>query len=146
VHKFSADGELLLSWGERGDGPGQFALPHGVRVDRYDRVWVCDRENDRIQLFDMEGRYLEQRTGLKRPAAICFDPLEDVVYVAELDHRVSIYTLDGEWVAQWDEGCPNEAAGILAVAPHGICVDSHGDLYVGEVWQDGRLKKFVRQG
>lgn len=60
VHKFAASGELLLSWGEPGTGPGQFSLPHSVWVDRDERVFIIDRENHRIQIFDTEGRYLTE--------------------------------------------------------------------------------------
>ena len=145
MHKYSPDGELLLSWGEPGDDDGCFALPHCVRVDRYDRVWVCDRENDRIQIFDTDGKYLEKRTGLKRPDAICFDPDDDVVYVAEFDYRVTILSLDGDVIAQWGDGKPSSAPGEFSANPHGICVDSRGDLYVSEVQESGRLQKFIRQ-
>ncbi|MCC9078214.1 peptidyl-alpha-hydroxyglycine alpha-amidating lyase family protein [Litorilinea aerophila] len=144
VHKFSPDGRLLLSWGEWGDGPGQFALSHCVRVDRYDRVWVCDRTNCRIQIFDTEGNFLDQWTGLAHPDTIHFDPHEDVVYVAELDQQVSIYTLEGELLAQWGGRCQSERPGEFRACPHGIWTDSRGDLYVGEVQTDGRLQKFVR--
>lgn len=146
VHKFSPDGKLLLSWGERGSGPGQFALSHHVRVDRHDRVWVCDRENDRIQIFDTEGTFLSEWTGLLKPDAIYFDPYDDVVYLAELTQQVSIYTLDGEWITKWGGAQKSETPGEFLGCPHGICVDSHGDLYVSEVQADGRLQKFVRQG
>jgi sugar lactone lactonase YvrE len=145
VHKYSPDGELLLSWGERGSGRVQFNLPHCVRVDRTDRVWVCDRENSRIQIFDTDGRYMTEWTGLLRPDAICFDPREDVVYIAELTHQVSIYTFDGERIACWGGAEASEAPGRFLGLPHGICVDSQGDLYVNEVQVDGRLQKFVRQ-
>jgi len=145
VHKFSPDGELLLSWGERGNGPGQFALPHSVRVDRHDRVWVCDRENGRIQIFDANGNFLAERTGLRRPSTVFFDPNEDAVYVAELDYQVSIYTLDGKLIARWGGGQESDRPGEFLACPHGIWVDSHGDLYVSEVGVDGRLQKFVRQ-
>jgi DNA-binding beta-propeller fold protein YncE len=145
VHKFSRDGKLLFSWGEHGTGPGQFALPHCVRIDRYDRVWVCDRENNRIQIFDTDGNYLSERTGLKRPAAIYFDPDKDVVYIAELDYQVSIYTLDGELIAQWGGGRSSDKPGEFLGCPHGIWMDSRGALYVSEVGVEGRLQKFVRQ-
>jgi sugar lactone lactonase YvrE len=145
VHKFSPDGELLLSWGERGSGPGQFALPHCVRVDKYDRVWVCDRENNRIQIFDTDGRFLTEWTGLLRPDTIYFDPDDDVVYVAELTHQVSIYTLDGELITRWGGTRPSDRPGEFLGSPHGIWMDSHGDLYVGEVRVNGRLQKFIRQ-
>ena len=145
VHKFSPGGELLLSWGARGSGPGQFALSHHVWVDRQDRVWVCDRENARIQIFDTEGTFLSQWTGLLHPDAIYFDPNGEVIYIAELTHQVSIYALDGELVAKWGGARKSETPGEFLACPHGICVDSHGDLYVSEVQADGRLQKFVRQ-
>src|SRR5262245_58525875 len=58
VHKFAADGSYLFSWGEPGAGPGEFSLPHGVWIDRRGRVLVCDRENDRVQVFDQHGAFL----------------------------------------------------------------------------------------
>lgn len=144
IHKFSQDGKLLLSWGERGTGLGQFTLPHCVRVDRHDRVWVCDRENNRIQIFDLNGKFLTERTGLKRPATIFFDPKEDAVYIAELDYQVSIYTLDWELITQWG-GSPSDKPGEFLGCPHGIWMDSRGALYVSEVGVGGRLQKLVRQ-
>jgi DNA-binding beta-propeller fold protein YncE len=58
VHKFTPAGTLLFSWGEPGIAPGQFRLPHSVWVDKQERVWVCDRENNRIQIFDARGEFL----------------------------------------------------------------------------------------
>jgi len=145
VHKYSSDGQWLLSWGERGSGPGQFNLPHCVRVDRHDRLWVCDRENSRIQFFDTAGRFLTEWTGLLQPDAICFDLTEDVVYVAELAHQLSIYTFDGRRIAYWGGAEPSQVPGEFQGPPHGICVDSQGNLYLSEVQVDGRLQKFVRQ-
>src|SRR5207245_7755883 len=67
IHKFSAEGQLLFSWGEPGSGPGQFHIPHGIAVDRQGRVYVADRENSRIQLFAPDGAYLSQWTDVARP-------------------------------------------------------------------------------
>jgi len=145
VHKYTAGGELIKSWGEWGNGPGQFELSHCVRIDRFNRLWVCDRTNDRIQLFDTDGNFLEERTGLAKPDTIFFDPDEDIVYIAELDQQLSIYTLDGELVTQWGGRQKSERPGEFIACPHGIWMDSHGDLYVGEVQHDARLQKFVRQ-
>ena len=60
VHKFSADGKLLFSWGRSGTDPGEFNLVHSVAVDREGKVYVADRESHRIQVFDAEGKYLTQ--------------------------------------------------------------------------------------
>jgi sugar lactone lactonase YvrE len=148
VHRFSADGTLIQSWGEPGTGPGQFMLPHGVGVAADGRVFVADRENDRIQIFSPEGTYLAQWTDVQRPTNICM-ARDGLVYVSELwrpigqnsytkgetktnlPGRVSIYDLNGTVLARWDGDDPC-AAGSFA-APHDICVDSRGDLYVGEV-------------
>ncbi|NJN81506.1 MAG: hypothetical protein HC802_03975 [Caldilineaceae bacterium] len=146
VHRYSAEGKLLHSWGDWGNGPSQFELSHCVRVDRYDRVWVCDRTNDRIQRFDLDGNYLDEIGGLAKPDTIFFDRDRDVVYIAELDQQVSIYTFDGELLSQWGGRRKSEKPGEFVACPHGIWVDSHGDLYVGEVQADARLQKFTRVG
>jgi streptogramin lyase len=144
VHKYSADGRLIKSWGTWGDGPSQFKLSHCARVDRYDRVWVCDRENNRIERFDLEGNFIDEWAGIPHPDTIFFDKKDDVVFIAELDQRVSIYDFDRNLLSQWGGGKPSEKPGEFRACPHGIWVDSHGDLYVGEVQTDGHLQKFVR--
>lgn len=131
VHKFSPDGILLFSWGEPGPASGQFRLPHSIRVDKQDRVWVPDRENSRIQIFNASGEFLTQWTDLFRPTDIFIDD-EDVVYVSELCKRISIFTINGKLLSRWG----NESHDVndpLFVAPHAIAVDSRGDLYIGEV-------------
>ena len=144
VHKYTADGVRIKSWGRPGDGPGEFDLPHCARVDRHDRVLVADRANNRIQFFDTDGNYLSEWTGLHHPDAIFIDS-DDIVYIAELDQRVSIWTLEGEKLAEWGRGEKSEAPGEFRACPHGIWTDSHGDLYVSEVQTDGRIQKYVRQ-
>jgi DNA-binding beta-propeller fold protein YncE len=148
VHKFSVDGRLLFSWGEPGDGPGQFRLPHGIAVDRQGTVYVADRENSRIQLFTPDGTYLSEWTDVARPCQVFLDGAGNV-YVAELGFRagmwpgttapadapggrVSIFDPHGNLRARWGGGRSPCAAGDF-FAPHGICVDSRGDIYVGEV-------------
>ena len=67
VHRFSADGNLLHTWGEKGTGPAQFDLPHGLRTDSRGRVLILDRTNRRLQIFDAEGNYLEEWPDLESP-------------------------------------------------------------------------------
>ena len=145
VHKFSADGELLLSWGEPGTGPGQFNLPHGIAIDSRGRVFVADRENSRLQIFSPEGEYLDQWSEIARPCQIYFDA-DDRAYVAEVGYhagtpdprpdetggRLSIFDIDGNLLARWGGGKDPYQPGDF-IAPHDVWVDSTGSIYVGEV-------------
>jgi DNA-binding beta-propeller fold protein YncE len=131
VHKFTADGKLLLSWGEPGSGQSQFRLPHNIWIDSKDRIWISDRENSRVQIFDTEGKLLDIWTDLIRPTHVYMDK-DETVYISELCRRISIFTIDGKLLSRWG----NESHSLdepLLVGPHVICVDSRGDLYVGEV-------------
>ncbi len=137
VHKFNVNGKLLFSWGEPGTGQGQFRLPHNVWVDKLERVWVPDRENSRVQIFDSRAKFVTQWTDVVRPTDVFIDN-DDVVYIPEIGHvgdagpKVSLFTFDGTPIASW--GCqPKDHRTDLFVSPHAIAVDSHGDVYVGEV-------------
>jgi sugar lactone lactonase YvrE len=152
IHRFSADGRLIQSWGEPGSAPGQFQIPHGIAIDRRNRILLADRENNRIQLFTLEGELIEIWRGLHRPNSIRIGP-DNIVYVAELMHRVSFWDLDGNVLATWgDEGIGLDAGQF--VAPHGVAVDSKGDIYVGEVCETSSgidrgsraMQKFIRVG
>lgn len=131
VHKFTPDGKLLFSWGEPGNDPGQFKVPHFPWVDKQERVWIADQENHRIQIFNAKGEFLDQWTGFKRPNCIFIDD-EAVVYISELGRRVSIFTIDGKLLARWGSEGEERATGLF-LGPHAIVVDSRGDLYVGEI-------------
>jgi hypothetical protein len=154
VHRFAADGTLLASWGAPGRGPGEFNLPHGIAVDRRGQVYVADRENSRVQVFGPDGSFRRTWDWPNRPCDLFIDAQERV-YVAELGFRfgndpvphlrlmqapppghppiarVSVCTPDGELIAQLGGEDPLLPGNF--VAPHGLWVDRHGDLYVGEV-------------
>ncbi|MFW6150441.1 MAG: peptidyl-alpha-hydroxyglycine alpha-amidating lyase family protein [Chloroflexota bacterium] len=151
VHKFAPEGAILLSWGEPGSGPGQFLLPHDVALDGGGRVWVCDRENNRVQIFSPYGSYIDQWTGFLRPDGVFID-VEGVVYVADLGRRVSVFRQDGTLLARWGNEQGEPTLDSLFVAPHAIAVDSPGDIYVGDVSRTNRgidrgvrtVQKFLR--
>jgi sugar lactone lactonase YvrE len=141
VHKFSPEGVLIKSWGEPGSGPGQFDLVHSVWIDSDYRVYICDRENNRIQLFDAEGEYLDEWTGFLRPDKLWFDS-DETIFMAEIGPRVTILDRQGSVLSQWGEA--GDEPHQFKSFPHGIWGDSRGDLYVIEVAADGLIKKFVR--
>lgn len=141
VHKFSPEGVLIKSWGEPGSGPGQFDLVHSVWIDSDYRVYICDRENNRIQLFDAEGEYLDEWPGFLRPDKLWFDS-DETIFMAEIGSRVTILDRQGSVLSQWGEA--GDEPHQFESFPHGIWGDSRGDLYVSEVAADGLIKKFVR--
>ena len=151
VHKFSPEGKHIFSWGEPGAAPGQFRLPHSIFIDRRDRVWVPDRENHRVQIFDDKGNFLTQWTDLIRPTDVFIDE-EDTVYVSELCKRVSIFSIDGRLLARWGNE-NHEISDPLFLSPHAVAVDSKGALYIGEVSKthgkvdrgSRTIQKFVRR-
>jgi hypothetical protein len=142
VHKYSMDGELLLSWGEHGSGPGQFDIAHDVWVEADGQVFVADRQNHRIQIFTPDGEYMTEWTGFRQPCSVYIDD-EELVYVPELQARFSILDMEGRVVARWGGEKSREPG--LFIAPHCACVDSRGDLYVGETLEGSRIQKFERK-
>jgi|TARA_B100001971_G_scaffold212903_1_gene244354 hypothetical protein len=141
VHKFSADGELLLSWGKQGTGPGEFALLHNIWVDSRSRIFICDRENDRIQIFDDSGAFIEEWTDVVRPGDVWIQ--NDTVFVIESGPQggVSIWDLDHNLLSSWRANEPEEGS---ILGGHGLCADSHGNIYVTEIGQGARVTKFQR--
>ena len=146
VHKYSPDGKLLFSWGEPGTEPGQFNIVHNICTDKEGYVYVADRENHRVQIFNADGKFETQWVNMARPCGLFVDDKgEQLCYIGELGAaiatnegapglgpRVSIYNLKGEVLARLGDIGPGEAPGQF-IGPHGIAVDSRGDIYVGEV-------------
>jgi NHL repeat len=147
VHKFSPDGKLLLSWGEPGSLPGQFNLPHAISCDADGWVYVADRENHRIQVFNGKGRFETQWHNLHRPSGMYMPPGKcPICYVGEigpyyefnrgapnLGPRISILSNDGKLLSQITTA-PAHGQGLgQFLSPHGLAIDSRGDLYIGEV-------------
>lgn len=149
VHRFNSNGDLVHSWGEVGSGPGQFMLPHSISLAPDGRVYVADRENDRIQIFSPDGEYLDELTDMYRPCAISVAP-DGTLYVGELwrevgnrgfvadtsaidlPSRITIIDNTGRLVGRFGDNDDKTVAGSL-IAPHSVVTDSAGDLYVGQV-------------
>jgi len=142
IHVYTSTGQYKFSWGSPGIDAGQFMRCHNIAIDADDRVYVVDREAHRIQIFDRRGKFITMWNNIHRPDAMVLrDGYIDVGELngiaglddaPEMGHRVSIFDLKGKLVCRF--GAPEEGEGPgQFVAPHGIAVDSHGDLYVSEV-------------
>jgi hypothetical protein len=125
VHCFTPAGDLKHSWGEPGTGPGQFALVHFISADAKDQLYVCDRENHRIQLFAPTGEVLGEWTGFHMPSDLAFG--RDVIYVAGAD-GVSIWTPERRKLAHF--GPDEPARGAFNV--HGIWLDAEENIYLAQ--------------
>jgi hypothetical protein len=133
VVKFSKDGEFIMSWGGAGTGPGQFNEPHCLAFDSRGRLFVGDRVNERIQVFDQNGRYLAEWPGIMA-SGMDITP-DDVLYVADYQLRLGIVIANASDFS--------EIGFIENAMPEGVTVDRMGNVYAGEVLPRN-LKKFVR--
>jgi DNA-binding beta-propeller fold protein YncE len=139
VLKFDKTGHVLTTWGTPGKGPGQFNLPHGIAIDHQRRVYVADRLNSRIQVFDENGKYLDEWPDIRRPIDLLITA-DEHLWVADLDtNKLLQYDLNGKLLSSW---------GTYGIFPggfwgmHQISVDPAGNLYVAEAW-GGRTQKFT---
>jgi sugar lactone lactonase YvrE len=153
VVKFSKDGSFIKAWGKKGSAPGEFDTPHTIALDSRGRLFVGDRNNNRIQIFDQEGRFLEAWTQFSRPSGIYIDK-NDAIYVADSesntkrnpgwkrgirigsarDGTVTAFIPDPE--PEPDKSPTSGAEGIAVDAAAGI-------IYGAEVGPKG-LRKYIR--
>ena len=166
VHKYAPNGTLLLSWGEPGCDPGQFNIAHNICCDQDGWVYVADRENHRVQVFDGNGKYETQWNNLHRPCALCCCGGKKPNFIIgelgpgmsvnlkspNLGPRLTVVDAHGKRIARLGgENGPGLELGKF-LAPHGLALDSKGDIYVGEVgvtnWKtsfpDTPMPKIVR--
>ena len=160
VHVFAPDGRRKFSWGGPGTGRTQFRVPHGIAIDREGVVYVADRENSRILAFSPQGEFVAEWTDLARPAQVFIDR-DGRFFVAELGYRagmwpgtspptpdatggrLSVFDAKRNLIARWGGGDNPTAPGDF-FAPHDVCVDSRGDVYVAEVtWSAGGSRGLV---
>lgn len=131
VVKFDRTGRFLKAWGKKGKAPGEFDIPHAVVIDAQDRVYVADRENGRIQVFDSEGSFLHEWGGLKNPQGL-FITRNQLLYVADgYANRILKMDLNGKVLGVFGED--GRAVGQFGI-PHGIAVGASEEIYVEEIY------------
>jgi sugar lactone lactonase YvrE len=100
IVKFTRDGKFIKTWGRKGTAPGEFDTPHALAMDSQGRLFVGDRNNNRIQIFDQDGNFIDQWTQFSRPSGLFIDA-NDVIYVADSESEAAAKNHDG-----WKRGHP----------------------------------------
>ncbi len=154
IMKFTPEGKLLKTWGEAGSGPGQFSTPHSLAFDSKGRLFVADRGNVRIQIFDQEGKFLEEWKQFSRISGL-YITADDTLYAADSE---SSATSNAGWLrgirigsardgkVQYfipDPAGPEAAKGGTSAA-EGVAVDKAGNVYGAEVGPTD-VKKYAKK-
>ncbi len=140
VLKFDKTGKFIKSWGGKGKGPGQFDVAHGIAIDAKGLLWVMDRENQRIQVFDQEGTFVREMKYAGLPCSV--DIGREYVYMVNgFAGQVLRMDLNGKVLAA--TGKPGTALGEFGEA-HFLAVSPKDELYVADS-VNGALVKFVKR-
>ena len=146
VHKYSPDGKLLMSWGGPGTGEGEFNIVHNICCDADGWVYVADRENHRVQVFDGNGKFETQWKNLHRPCGLYMPtgisrsatsaksarPPRSAATFPISARASASSTMRANLIGRFGDTPAGSELGKF-LAPHGLAVDLHGDIYVGEV-------------
>jgi DNA-binding beta-propeller fold protein YncE len=152
IVKFSKDGKFIKTWGKKGAGPGEIDIPHAVAMDSRGRLFLGDRQNNRIQIFDQDGNYLDQWSQFSRPTGVFIDR-NDVIYVADSESESVAKNHDG-WkrgirIGRVSDGTVTAFIPDLVEkttgtsAAEGVAADANGNVFGAEVGPK-RLMKYVR--
>jgi len=153
ILKFDRTGKFLKAWGTKGTGPGQLAQPHALAMDSRGRLFVGDRSNNRIQIFDQEGQALGEWAQFSRPSGIYIDK-DDIIYVADSESG-SVNPAHGDWkrgirIGSARDGrvtafIPDPAGDIArnTSAAEGVAADAKGNIYGAEVGPR-TLRRYVK--
>lgn len=153
VVRFTKEGKFIKSWGTRGSAPGQFDTPHAIAIDSRGRVFVADRGNNRIQIFDQDGKFLEEWKQFSRPSGLYIDS-NDVIYVADSESNArrhpggkrGIYVgsaKDGTVLAFIPDSEPEPDKSATSGA-EGVAADAQGNIYGAEVGPK-TVRKYVKK-
>ena len=142
VVKFTPEGKFVKAWGKKGSGDGEFNTVHAIVVDPHGRVFVGDRENNRIQVFDADGKLLAKWTEFGAPFGLFLDTHGGRFLIADgRAHKCLALDPHGKVLESW--GSQGQGAGEFDL-PHSISMDHYGSVYVTEI-TGKRVQKFVRK-
>jgi hypothetical protein len=153
IYKFSPDGKLIKFWGKHGTGPNEFDQPHSLAFDSKGRLFVADRNNNRIQILDQDGNYLGEMRQFSRPSGVFIDA-HDNIYVADSESESVSHNHDG-WKRGIRVGNLKDGKVIAFIpdpvehatgtsAAEGVAADAQGNIYGAEVGPMD-VKKYVKR-
>jgi len=157
ILKFNKDGKFLMKWGKHGSGPGEFEVPHALAFDSRGRLFVGDRANNRIQIFDQDGKFLDQWKQFSRPSGMYIDR-NDILYVTDSESTDKEgYGYNPGWkrgirIGSAKDGVvtafipdPLVPTGALPATSisEGVATDADGVIYGAEVGSKS-LKRYVK--
>ncbi len=138
VVKFSKEGRYITAWGKKGDGDGEFNLPHSVAVDGQGRVYVGDRENYRVQVFDANGKFLTQWNHVGSPWGLDLQSDQTLFLADGHNDRILKVTLEGKVLGAFGEN--GRLPGELNFVHH-LGLDATGNIFTSEI-KNQRVQKF----
>jgi sugar lactone lactonase YvrE len=147
IVKLANDGKFIKAWGKQGAGPGEFDVPHGLAMDSLGRLFVADRSNNRIQIFDQEGKFLADWRQFGRPSGIYIDK-NDILYAADSQsgEKYNAPFRQGIRVGSVKDGKVTAfitEAGPTPNMPEGVAADDEGNVF-GGFTDKQTVKKFVK--
>jgi DNA-binding beta-propeller fold protein YncE len=141
VVKYSRDGVYQKHWGKNGSLDGEFRTVHDIAVDSKGLVYVADRENYRVQIFDGDGKLISKWTDIGSPWGLYYVPRENTIYMADgYNNRVVKLNTEGQILGVL--GSYGKTPGKFDFA-HNVAVDSSGAIYVAEI-KNWRVQKFAK--
>ena len=148
IIKFSKDGKLITTWGKHGKAAGELDTPHGIALDSAGRVYVADRANNRIQIFEPDGKFVAEWKQLGRPSDVTIDK-NDMIYVADSQSSTTNNPgfKQGIRIGSVKDGKVTAFIPVISAeagAPEGVGVDDAGNVYGGWV-EKKAVRRFVKQ-
>lgn len=142
VLKFSPSGQFIRQWGSRGTGPGEFAAAHSIKIDERDRLYIADRENQRIQMFDTEGNFIGEWTYNAMVCSLFLHADGSLYMTSGFDGEVAkVDMATGALVGAL--GSPGNGRGQFGEA-HFLAVDGAENIFVADV-VNRRVEVFLRE-